>query len=72
MTYQYKYVDAIATEVPRRELSSMRDQIGVGNITKDEIIPLPSSVDTLHRSREDRGPGALVVPRDRPCGRLSS
>jgi len=47
VTYQYKYVDAIAAEVPRHVLASMRDTIGVGNITKDEIIPLPSSVDTL-------------------------
>jgi hypothetical protein len=47
VTYQYKYVDAIAAEVPRNVLASMRDKIGVGNITKDEIIPLPSSVDTL-------------------------
>jgi len=47
VTYQFKYVDAIAAEVPRNVLASMRDTIGVGNITKDEIIPLPSSVDTL-------------------------
>jgi subtilisin family serine protease len=47
VTYQYKYVDAIAAEVPRTVLASMRDKIGVGNITKDEIIPLPASVDTL-------------------------
>jgi subtilisin family serine protease len=47
VTYQYKYVDAIAAEVPRNVLASMRDKIGVGNITKDEIIPLPSSVDSL-------------------------
>ena len=47
VTYQYKYVNAIAAEVPRNVLASMRDKIGVGNITKDEIIPLPSSVDTL-------------------------
>jgi subtilisin family serine protease len=47
VTYQYKYVDAIAAEVPRKVLASLREKIGVGNITKDEIIPLPISVDTL-------------------------
>jgi subtilisin family serine protease len=47
VTYQYKYMDAIAAEVPRKVLASLRDKIGVGNITKDEIIPLPTNVDTL-------------------------
>ena len=47
VTYQYKYVDAIAAEVPRNALASLRDWIGVGNVTKDEIIQLPTSVDML-------------------------
>src|SRR4030095_8390789 len=47
VTYQYRYVDAIAAEVPRGVLASLRDKIGVGNVIKDEIIPLPTSVDTL-------------------------
>jgi subtilisin family serine protease len=46
-TYQYKYVDAIAAEVPRNVVALLRDRIGVGNISKDEVIPLPTSVDTL-------------------------
>jgi subtilisin family serine protease len=47
VTYQYKYVDAIAGEVPRGVLPSLVDKIGVGAITKDEIIPLPTSLETL-------------------------
>ena len=34
VTYEYKYVDAIAAEVPRNVLASLRDWIGVGNVTK--------------------------------------
>ena len=47
ITYQYKYVDAVAAEVPRSALTSLRDLVGVGAITKDEIIALPGSVDTV-------------------------
>src|SRR5262245_51880971 len=47
VTNQYKYVDAISAEVPRNALASLRGMIGVGNITKDEIIAAPASVDTL-------------------------
>ena len=40
--------------MPRNVLASLRDWIGVGNVTKDEIIPLPTSVDTL--------PGRNLIP----------
>ena len=64
VTYQYKYVDAIAAEVPRNVLASMRDKIGVGNITKDEIIPLPSSVDTLRGRNLTPGNAANEITAD--------
>ena len=64
VTYQYKYVDAIAAEVPRNVLASMRDKIGVGNITKDEIIPLPSSVDTLRGRNLTPGSAANEITAD--------
>ncbi|MGH9580293.1 MAG: hypothetical protein ACRD2R_04810, partial [Terriglobales bacterium] len=47
VTYQYRYVNAIAAEVPRPALTSLRDMVGTAAITKDEIIALPGNVDTL-------------------------
>lgn len=45
--YQYKYVDAIAAELPADALAALRDVVGTAAITKDEEIALPSSVDML-------------------------
>jgi subtilisin family serine protease len=47
VTYEYKYVDAIAAELPRNALPALRDMVGTAAITKDEIINLPGSGDTL-------------------------
>jgi len=46
VTYRYKYVDAIAAEIPRDSLSAVRRVVAPGAITKDEVIDAPASVDT--------------------------
>ena len=46
VTQQYKYVDAIAAEIPRSALISMRSGLAAGSISKDLIVPAPRSVDT--------------------------
>jgi subtilisin family serine protease len=47
VTQQYKYADAIAAEIPRDALGSLRNSVPAGAITKDLIVPAPQSVDTL-------------------------
>jgi subtilisin family serine protease len=46
VTQQYKYVDAIAAEVPRNALNGLRSDLVPGSISKDLIVPVPKSVDT--------------------------
>ena len=36
VTYQYKYVDAIAAEVPRNALTSLRNMVGTAAIRSEE------------------------------------
>jgi serine protease AprX len=48
VTYQYKYIDAIAAELPLAGLTSLRDLIGTAAITKDLEMRLPEQrVDTV-------------------------
>jgi subtilisin family serine protease len=47
VTHQYKYVDALAVDVPSDALADIRALVGPSSISKDEIIPAPQSVDTL-------------------------
>jgi subtilisin family serine protease len=46
VTYRYKYVDAIAAEIPRGSLPALRRLVAPDAITKDEVIDAPASVDT--------------------------
>ena len=55
MTYQYQNIDAIAAELPSNALTQLRDLVGTGAISKDAIVDVPGSVDTL---RGRRLPGA--------------
>jgi len=50
VTYQYKYIDAIAAVVPGNAMGSLKGYVGTAAITKDEEIALPRSVDT-HRGK---------------------
>ncbi len=47
VTYQYKYVDAIAAEISRDALRIIRGMVGPNAITKDLFVPAPTNVDTL-------------------------
>lgn len=49
VSHQYKYVDAIAAEVPLPGLTVLRDLVGTAAISKDVELASPRSVDTLHR-----------------------
>ncbi len=42
VTYQYKYVNGIAAELPVAALSSVENMVGADNIAKDEIQSLPT------------------------------
>jgi subtilisin family serine protease len=46
VTQQYKYVDAIAAEIPRNSLGAVRSELAPGAISKDLIVPSPRSVET--------------------------
>ena len=47
VTQQYTYVDAVAADVPVDGLATLRDLVGAAAISKDEVISLPTNVDTL-------------------------
>lgn len=51
VTYQYTYVNGVAAEVPRAALGAIRELVGPEAITKDLVVPAPTSVDT-RRGRE--------------------
>ncbi|HEX5000798.1 MAG TPA: S8 family serine peptidase [Terriglobia bacterium] len=59
VTHQYKYVDAIAAEVPRNAMTSLRQQIGSAAMVKD-IIVSASPVDRTH-GRKGAGSGTLSL-----------
>lgn len=63
VTYRYKYVDAIAAEIPRASLPAVRQVLAPGAITKDEVIDAPASVDT---TRGKPGLPAAVSELDVP------
>ena len=54
VTYRYKYVDAIAAEVPRASLATVRSAAGPSAVTKDEEIASPVPIDKA------RGKGGLI------------
>jgi len=63
VTYRYKYVDAIAAEIPRGSLPAVRRLVAPGAITKDEVIDAPASVDTTKgRPALPAASSALDVP----------
>src|SRR5499427_6280753 len=47
VVYQYRYIDAIAAELPTNALAALRDVVGTGAVVKDQEIVIPGSVDTL-------------------------
>jgi subtilisin family serine protease len=47
VSHSYKYVDAIAAEIPRDSLDEIRSLVGPSMITKDVTIPAPMSVNTI-------------------------
>src|SRR5258705_9123243 len=65
VTQQYKYVDAIAAEIPRSALSDLRSDLAAGSISKDLIVPAPRSVDTSGgRVRAQRGENNQITAED--------
>jgi subtilisin family serine protease len=45
VTYQYRYIDAVAADVPVGGLSGLRDLVGTAAISKDLAIDLPQTGD---------------------------
>jgi len=46
VTRQFKYVDAVAAEVPSAALAALKAELGEAAITKDLLVPAPAPVDT--------------------------
>jgi subtilisin family serine protease len=46
VTHQYRYLDAVAAEVPRGGLAELRRAVGAAAVTKDEEIAAPTGGDT--------------------------
>ena len=57
VTYRYKYVDAIAAEVPRASLAAVRSIAGPSAVTKDEEVASPVPID-MARGKEGLTPSA--------------
>jgi hypothetical protein len=57
VTRQYKYIDAVAAEIPVGALGSISGMLAPGALRKDLVIPAPQAVDTL-RGRPQLGPAA--------------
>lgn len=57
VTYQYRYWDAVAAELPPAAVAAVSKLVGADAITKDHVIPAPASVDTL-RGRAIADPAA--------------
>jgi len=60
VTHQYRYWDAIAAELPPTAVAAVAKLVGAEAITKDHVIPAPTSVDTV-RGRLTVDPGADAV-----------
>jgi subtilisin family serine protease len=58
VTHEYKYVDAVAAEVPAGALAALAGLVGDSAISKDAVIPNPAPVNTLagRPGFPDRGP----------------
>ena len=58
VTHEYKYVDAVAAEVPAGELAALAGMVGDSAISKDVLIANPAPVNTLagRPGFSDRGP----------------
>jgi len=58
VTHEYKYVDAVAAEVPSGSLAALAGMVGDSAISKDTVIANPAPVDTLagRPGFSDRGP----------------
>jgi len=71
VTRQYRYVDAVAAEIPRSALTAINALAGDGAIAKDRAIPNPAPVNTL-RGRDLARTGnenALSVNRAQPLSK---
>jgi subtilisin family serine protease len=47
VTHEYRYWDAIAAELPPAAVAAVSKLVGADAITKDHVIPAPTSVDTV-------------------------
>jgi subtilisin family serine protease len=58
VTHEYKYIDAVAAEVPAGAMAALAGMLGESSITKDLEIASPAPVDTLagRPGFSDRGP----------------
>jgi subtilisin family serine protease len=60
VTHQYRYVDAIAADVPFASVGALRDLVGTAALSKDQEIRLPRSGDA---ERGRRLAGGVVQPQ---------
>lgn len=49
--HQYKYVDAVAADVPSSALETLRSLVGSSTISKDLTVPTPASVTVIRASQ---------------------
>lgn len=72
--HQFKYVDAIAAEIPRQAVASLRAEAGVEEVSKDIIVPAPQGLqpdradNTLVRNGGTRSVESTSVEKIDPAG----
>jgi Subtilase family len=52
VTFQYKYVNALAADVPTSSLATLEKLVGAENIAKDEILSIPELNGRLNRPEQ--------------------
>jgi subtilisin family serine protease len=51
VTYQYKYVDAIAAKIPSNAMDRLSSVVGSATISKDLILPAPTAKKVVRRTK---------------------
>ncbi len=60
VTYQYKYLNAIAAEIPQDKIAGLLAAGGITSLSKDLMVDLPSSVD-VNRGRPMAAPARTDI-----------
>lgn len=70
VTHRFKHVNGIAAEVPEAALAQIERLVGVDNIGRDDVIPLPDVADPRGGPAADEAEADGLVALDAPGGSI--